>query len=193
MEPPTPSQAISRAEEVPCLLTPAQLSRRVQELAQQISVDYQGRTPLLVGVLKGAWVFLADLVRALTIPVTCDFVMLSSYGKDTVSSGHIKLLLDTSEPVEGRHVLVVDDVLDTGQSLAWLLDHLKGKHPASLRLCVLLDKPARREVPVRPDYVGFVIPNYFVVGYGIDYAEQHRELPYVGHLPEKEEPGHDDP
>jgi hypoxanthine phosphoribosyltransferase len=166
---------------LPCLLSSEQLAVRVRALAQQVSADYAGRQPLVVGVLKGAWVFMADLVRQLTIPVNCDFVMLHSYGHGTSSSGQITLRLDLKEPAAGRHILVVEDILDTGHSLAWLLDHLAKKQPASIRTCVLLDKAARRQVPVRVDYVGFEIEDRFVAGYGIDYAERHRELPYVGY------------
>lgn len=171
---------------VPCLLTAAQLAERTAELAQRIAADYRGEKPVLVGVLIGAWVFLADLVRQLATPVDVDFVKLSSYGAGTTSSGKISLRLDVSLPLEGRHVLIVEDVLDTGLSMTWLLEHLKSKRPASIKLCALLDKPSRRQVPVHVDYLGFAIPDRFVVGYGIDYAEQHRELPYVGYLPEKE-------
>ena len=176
-----PDQAVSLA------IPAEQLERRVREIAEQISADYAGQQPVIVGVLKGAWVFMADLVRRLSIPVRCDFVRLSSYGAGTVPSGPPKLLLDLTEPIEGRHVLVVDDIVDTGISLAWLEQHLLGKQPASLKMCVLLDKPARREVDVEPDYVGFEIPDRFVVGYGIDYAEQYRELPYIGYIDERDE------
>jgi hypoxanthine phosphoribosyltransferase len=187
---------------IPCLLSADQLAHRTSELAQRISADHAGQSLVVVGVLKGAWVFMADLVRELAAhsedsvrgsegpvrgsDISCDFVMLSSYGQGTSSSGQIKLRLDVSLPLEGRHVLVVEDVLDTGLSMAWLLEHLKTKRPASLKLCVLLDKPSRRKAAVQVDYVGFEIPDRFVVGYGIDCAEQHRELPYVGYVPEKE-------
>ena len=135
-----------------------------------------------MGVLKGAWVFLADLMRQLTIPARCDFIRLSSYGLEMVTSGEPKLLLDVTESVEGQHVLVVDDIIDTGISISWLLQRFRRKNPASLRLCALLDKAARRRVDVKADYLGFEIPDRFVVGYGIDYAERCRELPYVGYV-----------
>lgn len=159
----------------------------MREIAEQISTDYAGQQPVIVGVLKGAWVFTADLVRQLSIPVRCDFVRLSSYGAGTVPSGPPRLLLDLTEPIAGQHVLVIDDIVDTGISLEWLHRHLLAKQPASLKTCVLLDKPARREVDVEPDYVGFEIPDRFVVGYGIDYAERYRELPYIGYIDEHDE------
>jgi hypoxanthine phosphoribosyltransferase len=125
---------------------------------------------------------MADLVRQLTIPVCCDFVRVSSYGVGTTTSGEPRLLLDVTEPLAGRHVLLVDDIIDTGISVSWLLEHLRHSEPASLKLCSLLDKPSRRRVPIQADYVGFEIPDRFVVGYGIDYAEQFRELPYIGYV-----------
>jgi len=159
------------------------IDERVSELARQISQDYRDAddSPLIViGVLKGAWVFVADLVRKLSIPLRCEFVRISSYGDSTRSSRNPRLLLDVTEPVSDRDILIVDDILDTGISLEWLIQHFAARHPRSLRTCVLLDKPARREVNVHPDYVGFDIPDRFVVGYGIDCAEQFRELPYIG-------------
>jgi hypoxanthine phosphoribosyltransferase len=156
---------------------------RVGALAARISADYAGRELLVVGVLKGAWVVMADLVRRLTIPVRCDFVKLSSYGDGTSSSGQVRLDLDLSLPVGGQEVLVVEDLVDTGTCLAWLLDHLRARGPAGVRVCALLDKPARRVTPVTIDYLGFTIPDRFVVGYGIDWGERYRELPYVGYIP----------
>jgi len=159
-----------------------EIAERVRQLAAQISADYADKQPLVLGVLKGAWILMADLVRQLTIPVRCDFVRVTSYGMRTETSGQPQLLLDAREPVAGADVLVVDDILDTGISVAWLLDHLRTKNPASVRLCVLLDKAERRRVPVAADYVGFSIPDRFVVGYGLDCGEQFRELPFVGHV-----------
>jgi hypoxanthine phosphoribosyltransferase len=169
--------------EVPCLLSERQIAERVAELAARISADYAGRQPLLVGVLKGAWVFMADLVRHLTIPVHCDFVKLSSYGGGTTSTGQVQLHLDLSLPAEGQDILIVEDIVDSGTCAVWLLDHFRRKRPASIRLCALLDKPSRRVVAVQPDYVGFEIANHFVVGYGVDWNERYRELPYIGHIP----------
>lgn len=167
---------------VEVMISADQIAERVRQLAGQISGDYAGKSLLMIGVLKGAWIFLADLVRHLTIPVRCDFVRVTSYGMGTETSGEPKLLLDVVEPVAGADVLVVDDILDTGISVAWLQAHLQKKNPASLRLCVLLDKSERRRVPVPVDYIGFSIPDRFVVGYGLDCGEQFRELPYVGHV-----------
>lgn len=167
---------------VDVMIASDEIAARVQQLAAQISADYAGKQPLVIGVLKGAWIFLADLVRQLTVPVRCDFVRVTSYGAGTETSGQPKLLLDVAESVAGADVLVVDDILDTGISAAWLLDHLQQKNPASVRLCVLLDKSERRRVPVSGDYVGFSIPDRFVVGYGLDCGEQFRELPFIGHV-----------
>jgi hypoxanthine phosphoribosyltransferase len=164
------------------LIGEQELSQRVESLARQISADYAGKQPLLVGVLKGAWVFMADLVRRLTIPARCDFIKLSSYGEDITTSGRVQLQLDLSLPAEGQDVLVVEDIVDTGTCVLWLLDHLRQKDPASLRFCALIDKPARRVVPVTIDYVGFSIPDHFVVGYGIDWQERYRELPYIAYV-----------
>jgi hypoxanthine phosphoribosyltransferase len=165
-----------------CLLSAEQIAARVRELAEAISADYQGRPLIVIGVLKGAWIFLADLVRQLTIPVRCDFVRVSSYGAGTVTSGEPRLSLDVSLPLAGADVLVVDDILDTGISMQWLLRHLGPMQPRSLRLLVLLDKPERRLVPIEADYVGFPIPDRFVVGYGLDCNEQFRNLPYIGYF-----------
>jgi hypoxanthine phosphoribosyltransferase len=177
-------EAASRARSchVASLFSADQVAERVRQLAAQISGDYADQHPLLVGVLKGAWLFMADLVRQLTIPVCCDFVRVSSYGVGTTTSGEPRLLLDVTEPMAGRHVLLVDDIIDTGISVSWLLRHLRQSEPVSLKLCSLLDKPSRRRVPIQADYVGFEIPDRFVVGYGIDYAEQYRELPYIGYV-----------
>ena len=185
---PSNTAAGERKEQVPCLITEPRIAARVHQLAREISAEYADKSLLVVGVLHGAYVFMADLVRQLTVPVRCAFVMLSSYGDDTVTSGEVKLHLDLLRPVEGEHLLVVDDIVDTGVSIAWLLEHLTAKNPASLRLCVLLDKPARRRVPVKIDYVGFEVPDRFVVGYGIDCADHHRELPYIGYVPSDEQP-----
>ena len=176
----------NRTVPIPCLISAESIARRIQELARQISADYAGKRLLVVGVLKGAWVFMADLLRQLTIPVRCDFVMLSSYGAGTTSSGQITLRLDLSTPAAGQDILIVEDIIDTGHSMPWLIAHLEKQQPASIRLCALLDKPSRRQVPVRIDYLGFTVPDRFIVGYGIDCAEEHRELPYVGFLEAKE-------
>jgi hypoxanthine phosphoribosyltransferase len=172
-----------------CLYSRLEIAERVGDLARQISADYAAKDPLLVGVLKGAFVFMADLIRQMDIPVRCDFVKVSSYGAGTESSGDPRLLLDLSESPRGRHILLVEDIVDTGTSTAFLIQHLRRQEPASIRLCALLDKPARRRSPVTIDYVGFSIPDYFVVGYGIDYAERYRELDYVGYIVQGEPGG----
>ena len=166
------------------LFTQDQVAARVQELAAQITRDYAGKTPLVVGVLRGSFIFMADLVRHLDLPLTLDFMAASSYGAGTTSSGLVNIRLDLHDDIAGRDVLLVEDILDTGNTLSKLVAELKGRHPASLKLCVLLDKPERRRpgITLKPDYVGFTIPNAFVVGYGLDYNEHYRNLPYVGVL-----------
>jgi hypoxanthine phosphoribosyltransferase len=164
------------------LIRAPDLTARVGELGRQIGDDYAGRTPMLVGVLKGAVVFLADLMRAIDAPCECDFIAVSSYGASTRSSGIVELTKDLSVPIEGRDVLIVEDIVDTGRTLAYLLRNLETRQPRTLRVCTLLDKVSRREVPVPLDYVGFAIPDEFVVGYGLDFAGLYRNLPYLGVL-----------
>jgi hypoxanthine phosphoribosyltransferase len=165
------------------ILIPAEdLSARVVELGRRIRDDYAGRTPMLVGVLKGAVIFLADLMRAIEAPCECDFIAVSSYGASTRSSGIVRLTKDLSVSIEGRDVLIVEDIVDTGLTLSYLLRNLETRQPRSLRVCALLDKATRRQVPVRLDYVGFTIPDEFVVGYGLDYAGLYRNLRHVAVL-----------
>jgi hypoxanthine phosphoribosyltransferase len=158
------------------------LRRRVIELGEEISHDYAGRDLLLVGVLKGAVFFMADLMRRLTIPCEIDFMAISSYGAGTDSSGVVRILKDLDINIEGRDVLVVEDIIDSGLTLSYLIRNLEARQPASLEICALLTKPGRREIDVPVRYVGFEIPNRFVVGYGLDFAERYRNLPYVGVL-----------
>jgi hypoxanthine phosphoribosyltransferase len=158
------------------------VAARVRELGASIAADYEERVPVLVGVLKGAVVFLADLMRAIPVPLECDFIAVSSYGAATRSSGIVELTKDLSMSVEGREVLVVEDIVDTGRTLDYLRRNLETRRPRSLRVCTLLDKPARREVPVALHYVGFAIPDAFVVGYGLDWNGRHRNLPHVAVL-----------
>src|SRR5881296_905671 len=158
------------------------IAAKVRALGAAISDDYRGRDLVLVSILKGALPFLADLMRQMPIPLALDFLEVSSYGEATESSGVVRILKDLAQPIEGRDVVVVEDILDTGHTLSYVLEHLRGQRPASLRLCVLLDKPARRVIPVEIDYRGFEIPDKFVVGYGLDYAERYRNLPFVGVL-----------
>lgn len=164
------------------LLKPEELQGKIAELGAAISRDYAGKDLLLVGVLKGAVVFLSDLLRGISIPVALDFMAVSSYGAATKSSGVVRIQKDLEESIEGRHVLVVEDIVDTGLTLHYMLDNLASRHPASLKVCALLDKPNRRQVEVSVDYIGFHIPDKFVVGYGLDYAEKYRNLPYIGVL-----------
>ena len=165
------------------LFTEQQLKQRVAELGAAISRDYAGREPvLLVSVLRGSYIFMADLSRAIDIPVQIDFMSVSSYGKGTSTSGQVEIKKDLSDSIEGVHVIVVEDILDSGNTLSYLLHVLSARHPASISLCTLLDKPERREKPITADYVGFTVPNAFIVGYGLDYAEKYRNLPYIGVL-----------
>lgn len=164
------------------LLQPAELTARIGEMGAQISQEYAGKDLLLIGVLKGAVIFLSDLLRSISIPVAIDFMAVSSYGAATKSSGVVRIQKDLEESIQGRHVLVVEDIVDTGLTLQYMLENLDSRHPASLKVCCLLDKPERRQVQVAPDYVGFRIPDKFVVGYGLDYAEKYRNLPYIGIL-----------
>jgi hypoxanthine phosphoribosyltransferase len=164
------------------LIPAGDLTARVDELGRQIRGDYAGRTPILVGVLKGAVVFLSDLMRAIDAPCECDFIAVSSYGASTRSSGIVELTKDLSVSIEGRDVLIVEDIVDTGRTLAYLIRNLETRQPRSLLVCALLDKASRREVPVSLDYVGFTIPDEFVVGYGLDFAGLHRNLPHVAVL-----------
>ena len=157
---------------------------RVTELARRISVDYAGRELLVIGILKGAWIFVADLVRLLTVPVMVDFMAVSSYGKGTDSSGRVRVSKDIACSIQGRDVLLVEDILDSGLTMRFLLDELERREPAGIKVCVLMDKPARRRVEVSADYVGFEVPDKFVVGYGADIAERYRNLPFIGYVEE---------
>jgi hypoxanthine phosphoribosyltransferase len=159
------------------LISRDEIAARVSDLGRAIGRDYQGRSPLLVSVLKGAIVFTADLLRAIPLPGTMDFMAVSSYGAGTRSSGVVRLTADLSISIEGRDVIIVEDVIDSGRTISYLRRNLATRHPRSLALCVLLDKVSRREVDVDVDYVGFVIPDEFVVGYGLDYDGWHRGLP----------------
>jgi len=158
------------------------LQRRIAELGEEISADYTGRDLLLVGVLKGAVFFMADLMRGLSIPCEIDFMAISSYGDSTDSSGVVRILKDLDINIEGRDVLVVEDIIDSGLTLSYLMRNLEAREPASLEICALLTKPERREIDVPVRYVGFEIPNRFVIGYGLDFGERYRNLPYVGVL-----------
>jgi len=158
------------------LFSKAQIAERVSQLGAQISADYSGKSIILIGVLKGAAIFLADLARSIEVDNTFDFVAVSSYGRGTVSSGAVKLIKDIDNPIEGKQVILVEDILDTGLTLSYLRGMMLQHKPASLKIATCLDKPERRLVPIDADYVGFQIPNQFVVGYGMDYAERYRNV-----------------
>jgi hypoxanthine phosphoribosyltransferase len=164
------------------LVTEEELSARIGELGRQISADYAGRGLLLVGVLKGAVFFLSDLMRALEVPCEVDFMAVASYGSSTDSSGVVRILKDLDASIEGRHVLIVEDIVDSGLTLSYLLRTMRAREPASLEVCALLTKPERRKSNVDIRYVGFEIPNRFVIGYGLDHAERFRQLPFVAVL-----------
>lgn len=165
------------------LLTEEQIRNRIAELGEELTRDYAGKNPLIVGVLKGVVVFYADMVRQIKVPSEMDFMWISSY-VGTNSTGSMVVKRDVSDDIRGRHVLILEDIFDTGNSLDFVVNHLKSKEPASLKICTLLDKPERRNpsITLQADYVGFTIPNAFVVGYGLDYNEHYRNLPYVGIL-----------
>jgi hypoxanthine phosphoribosyltransferase len=180
---PGTADAVSRNDDVEEILLDAEtVAGRVAELGAQLSADYAGRDPVLVSVLKGALVFLADLMRAMDLPTSIDFMEVSSYGAATESSGQVRILKDLSKPIEGRDVIVVEDIIDTGLTLNYLLGYLADRQPASISICCLLDKPARRLAEIPIDYIGFTIPDRFVIGYGLDYDERYRNLPYIGVL-----------
>ena len=166
------------------LITEEQLQARVKELGEQISRDYEGKALVLVGILKGAAIFLSDLVRHITIPVDYDFVAISSYGADTKTSGVVRLLKDLDESIESKHVLVVEDIVDTGWTLrlSYIVENLRSRKAASVRVATLLDKPSRRKVDVGIDYYGFIVEDKYVVGYGLDYDGRYRSLPFIGIL-----------
>ena len=159
-----------------------ELRSRVKELGCQITADYAGKNPMLISVLRGSYIFMADLTRSINLDLTVDFMVVSSYGAGTVSSGQVEIKKDLSDSIEGRDLIIVEDILDSGNTLYYLMDVLKARKPASIRLCTLMDKPDRRTKSITADYVGFTIPDAFIVGYGLDFDERYRNLPYVGVL-----------
>lgn len=166
------------------LITSEEIKRTVARLASEIRKDYLGKHPLLIGVLKGSFVFMADLVRQLDLPLEIDFVTLSSYGAARETSGKVRVVQGLKTPIKGKDVLVIEDIVDTGITISFLLNYLRRKKPASLKLCSLTDKPSRRQVPVSIDYLGFTLPDKFVVGYGLDFDEEFRYLPDICFLEE---------
>lgn len=167
------------------LFTEEEIAEKVKELGQQISKDYSGENLTVVGILKGSNIFMGDLIRKIDIPLSIDFMVVSSYGQSTENSGVVKVLKDLEYSIEGKNILIVEDIIDTGLTLDYLKENLLRRKPKSLKICTLLDKPARRKVDLKVDYIGFEIPDAFIVGYGIDYAERYRNLPYVAVLKEE--------
>ncbi len=165
-----------KIDDLEIIISSEQINTRVSEMAELISKDYSGKRPLLIGVLKGAVIFLSDLIRYLTIPVEIDFIAVSSYGNSTASSGVVRILKDLEQSIQGKDVLIVEDIVDTGLTLKYLVDNLGSRQPNSLKVVTLLDKPDRRKVVFEPDYCGFTIPDRFVIGYGLDYGEDFRQL-----------------
>jgi hypoxanthine phosphoribosyltransferase len=180
-----PALTFPPASSMDVLYSKEQIAERVREIGQQISEDYAGESIVLIGVLKGAAIFLADLARAITVDNTFDFVAVSSYGRARVSSGAVKLIKDIDNPIEGKHVIIVEDILDTGLTLSYLRGLMLQHKPASLKIATCLDKPSRRLVPIEADYVAFSIPNRFVIGYGMDYAEVYRNIADIRLFPEE--------
>lgn len=170
------------AEKINVLIPEEEIDKRVREVAEQINKDYAGKSIHLICILKGSVMFACELAKRLTVPVTLDFMSVSSYGSGTTSTGIVRIVKDLDEPLEGKEVLIVEDIIDTGRTLAHLIEVLKTRRPASVRLCTLLDKPDRRVSHVDVDYTCFTIPDQFVVGYGLDYDQKYRNLPYVGVL-----------
>ncbi|MGL5675339.1 MAG: hypoxanthine phosphoribosyltransferase [Cellulosilyticaceae bacterium] len=164
------------------LLSAEQIADKVKELGEQITRDYEGQELLVVGILKGSNVFMSDLVRKIQMPMKMDFMVVSSYGNATESTGVVKIIKDIEESLEGKHLLIVEDIIDSGLTLKYLKQMLETRKPASIKLCTLVDKPARRKETVYVDYIGFELPDEFIVGYGIDYAEYYRNLPYIAIL-----------
>lgn len=168
------------SEQIRVMFSAEQVEKRIAEIAAQISEEFQGEEVLAVGILRGGVYFCTELTKRITVPVILDFIEASSYGNSSVSSGQVKITKDLAEDIAGKNVLVIEDIIDTGRTLSLLLENLKSRNPKSLKLCALLDKPDRRVVEVPVDYRGFSIPNEFVVGYGMDYAQRYRNLPYIG-------------
>jgi len=168
------------SERITEMISEEKVNERINELGQQITRDYAGQQVHLICILKGGAFFMCELAKRIDLDVTLDFMSISSYGSGTVSSGVVKIIKDLDEPLEGKNVIIVEDIVDTGRTLHYLMEILRKRHPASLKLCTLLDKPERREAEVHVDYEGFQIPDEFVVGYGLDYAQKYRTLPYIG-------------
>ncbi|MFQ9082805.1 MAG: hypoxanthine phosphoribosyltransferase [Coprococcus sp.] len=171
-------------QKIDVMIDEAAVEARIAEIAQQLSKEYEGKTIHIIGVLKGSVFFMCELAKRLTVPVTMDFMSVSSYGNDTKSSGVVKMIKDLDESIEGRDVVLIEDIMDSGRTLSYLINILKERKPASFKVVTLLDKPDRRVVELEPDITGFVIPDRFVVGYGLDCAQKYRNLPYIGVISE---------
>ena len=171
-------------QKIDVMIDEATVEARIAEIAQQLSKEYEGKTIHIIGVLKGIVFFMCELAKRLTVPVTMDFMSVSSYGNDTKSSGVVKMIKDLDESIEGRDVVLIEDIMDSGRTLSYLINILKERKPASFKVVTLLDKPDRRVVELEPDITGFVIPDRFVVGYGLDCAQKYRNLPYIGVISE---------
>lgn len=167
------------------LFTAEQIHNKVKELGKKITEDYKDKDLMLICILKGSFIFMSDLCKEINLPLTLDFIAVSSYGDSTQSSGVVRIIKDLEENIEGKHILIVEDIIDTGLTLSYLINNLKSRGSKSIKICTLLDKPERRKSQVKPDYLGFTIPDKFVVGYGLDYAEKYRNLPFVSVLKEE--------
>lgn len=174
-------------DKISVLIDQETVEKRIKELAAQISSDYEGKTIHLICILKGSVFFTCELAKYITIPVTLDFMSVSSYGSGAVSAGRVKVVKDTDEPIDGKNVIIIEDIIDSGNTLSFLLNMMEARKPESLKLCTLLDKPDRRTTEVNVDYTGFEIPDKFAVGYGLDYAQEYRNLPYIGVVEIKED------
>ena len=170
------------AEKISVMISEEEVDAKIQEIGKQISADYAGKQVHLVCVLKGGSFFMSELAKRITVPVSLDFMSVSSYGSDTKSSGVVRIVKDLDEPLKDKEVIVIEDIVDSGRTLSYLLEMLQQRGPKSMRLCTLLDKPDRRVIPVNVDYTGFQIPDEFVVGYGLDYDQRYRNLPYIGKI-----------
>lgn len=173
-------EAIQMGEKIRVLLTEEEVDRKIEEIGKKISEDYQGKEIHLICILKGGIFFTCELAKRITVPVSLDFMSVSSYGAGTKSSGVVKIVKDLDEPLDGKDVIIVEDIIDSGRTLSYLIEILHKRNPKSIKLCTLLDKPERRVTDVKVDYIGFNIPDEFVVGYGLDYSQRYRNLPYIG-------------
>ncbi|SMC28979.1 hypoxanthine phosphoribosyltransferase [Clostridium acidisoli DSM 12555] len=167
------------------VLTELEIKNKVKEIGRQISIEYKDKNPILVGILKGSVIFLSDLMKEIDIPCTMDFMAVSSYGNSTESTGIVKIIKDLDSSIEGENVIIVEDIIDTGVTLSYLNNYLKARKPKSIEIVTLLNKPSRRKVEIVPKYYGFSVPDYFLVGYGLDFAEKYRNLPFIGSLKEE--------